>query len=765
MTSASSEGGMSQSSEPAPLTITLIGNPNTGKSTLFGALSGVNQRVGNYPGVTVEKKLGELEFKGRKWLLVDLPGTYSLAPRSPDEMVAVDVLLGRTADLPGPDVILCVAAANNLQRNLYFVSQLLELGRPVVIALTMTDLAGAEGLKVDVQGLARRLNVPIVPIQARRGEGLEELKKVVEKAASQGIAPKPPEIFPEAFRREVDQLETAIGDWTTASASGGKSSAKNPRYLVERLLLDVGTEENRWFKLDSQHDESLRELVTSARLRLAAAGCRVPEIETVSRYGWVGRQTEGLIDYPDETGSTLTDRLDNVLTHRLWGSIVLSAVLIIMFSAVFSWAQFPMGWIELAIGGLSGWVEGLIPEGTLRSLLLDGVIGGVGSVVIFLPQIFILFFLMTALEECGYMARAAYLMDRIMMRFGLSGRSFIPLLSSFACAIPGIMATRVIENRRDRFTTILIAPLMSCSARLPVYALMIAAFIPDRSILGGLLQLQGLTLFGMYLVGVVTAAIVAWILKRTVMRTGTPVFVMEMPPYQLPSLRVIMARVLERSWDFLQNAGTIIFAVSILMWGALYYPRSNPEQFPDLTASQSTLQKELDASRAVGNDAKTEELESALADIDSKLAGIQQRNSFLGRGGRLIEPLVRPLGWDWRIGSAVISSFPAREVVVATMGVIFDVGADVEDEAGQKRLSSAMQAATWPDTGKPLFTIPVALSIMVFFALCSQCVSTLAVIARETESWSWPVFSFVYMTTLAYLAALAVYQLGTMLGL
>lgn len=755
---------MANDTVPGPLTVTLIGNPNTGKSTLFAALSGVNQRVGNYPGVTVEKKLGELEFQGRKWLLVDLPGTYSLAPRSPDEMVTVDVLLGRQADLPPPDVVICVVAANNIERNLYFFSQILELGLPVVIALTMNDLATAEGMKIDIAGLVRRLGVPIVPIHARRGDGLESLKVAVNQAAQAGTASLSQDIFPEAFQREVEQLQSVIAGWSKPVEAGEKPHGP-PRYLVERRLLDAGVHENRWFALNDTHEQQLNLLVDEARQRLATAGCRVPEIETVSRYQWVARQTAGLIEIPEEMGLTTTDRLDALLTHRLWGSLILAAVLVVMFSAVFSWAQWPMGWIEFIIGSISGFVESQLPEGALRSLLLEGVIGGVGSVIIFLPQIFILFFLMTALEECGYMARAAYLMDRIMIRFGLSGRSFIPLLSSFACAIPGIMATRVIENRRDRLTTILIAPLMSCSARLPVYTLMIAAFIPQKSILGGILQLQGLTLFFMYLVGVVVAAAMAWLLKRTILKSDAPMFVMEMPAYQRPSLRVIIARVLDRSLDFLQNAGTIIFAVSIVMWGALYYPRSSPEASRELSANQSRLEASLDSARASGDSAKVAELEGELGDIESKLAGIQQRNSFLGRAGRLIEPFVKPLGWDWRIGSAVISSFPAREVVVATMGVIFDVGADVEDEAGQKRLTTAMRAATWPDSGKPLFNIPVALSIMVFFALCSQCISTLAVIARETQSWQWPLFSFIYMTTLAYVFAFAAYRCGMLLGL
>jgi len=460
-----------------------------------------------------------------------------------------------------------------------------------------------------------------------------------------------------------------------------------------------------------------------------------------------------------------SDRRDNNDSSPVGAIIaILAMVLLVMFSAVFSWAQVPMDWIDAGISAVSSVVESRMGEGALRSLIVDGVIGGVGAVVIFLPQILILFLLLTALEECGYMARAAYLMDKVMLKVGLSGRSFIPLLSSFACAIPGVMAARVIENRRDRLTTILIAPLMSCSARLPVYTLMIAAFIPQRSLMGGLLHLQGLTLFAMYSVGVVVAAVVAWLLKRTVLRSGPPAFVMEMPEYQWPSPRVIVARAVERGLDFVKNAGTVIFAVSILMWGALYYPRASSPEFTAVVEQKQSLETNLAQAEAAGDSARVGEIEESIRTAENKLAGIQQRQSFLGRAGRLIEPVVRPLGWDWRIGSAVIASFPAREVVVATLGVVFDVGADVEEDAGQESLRSAMRNATWPDSGKPLFNVPVALSIMVFFALCAQCISTLAVIGRETGGWQWPVFSFVYMTGLAYAAAFATYRIGMLIG-
>jgi ferrous iron transport protein B len=492
----------------------------------------------------------------------------------------------------------------------------------------------------------------------------------------------------------------------------------------------------------------------------------VPEVETLARYAWIARAIEGVVDHPGEHRSSWEDRLDAVLTHRVWGVPVLALVMLLMFNAVFAWAKLPMDGIEAAIGRIARLLEGALPDGPLRSLLIDGVIGGIGAVVVFLPQIFILFMILTALEECGYLSRAAYLMDRQMARLGLSGKSFIPLLSSFACAIPAVMATRVIENRRDRLATILIAPLMSCSARLPVYTLMIAAFIPERSFAGGLVGLQGLTLFSMYLVGILVAAGVAWLLKRTLLRGAAPPFLMEMPPYKWPSPRVILHRMLERGWDFLQNAGTIIFAVSIVMWGALYYPRISEEQARPLLVEQTQAEARLQAAKEADDTAGAEAAEAAVADAGNRLEGAQKRQSILGRAGHLIEPLVKPLGWDWRIGSAVIASFPAREVVVATLGVIFDVGAeaDEDEDEGAQRLGGALRAAAWPETGRPLFNVPVALSIMVFFALCAQCVSTLAVIGRETGSWTWPAFTFAYMTTIAYIAAFLTYQVGMWVG-
>lgn len=742
---------MSIAADPQTRTVALIGNPNTGKSTVFGTLSGVQQRVGNYPGVTVEKKTGRMTVGDRRWMLIDLPGTYSLAPRSPDEMVAVDVLLGRRADTPSPDVVLCVVDANNLERNLYLVSQVLELGRPTVVALTMTDVAEERGVAIDAPALRERLGgVPVVPIRAHKRVGLDALKAALAEAAERPSVPiESP--FPGPFRAEVARLEA----WLAGHRAG---KPPLPRYLVERLLLDTGGYLEGVVTLNNGEGDLHAEILAS-RHRLAEAACPVPAVEAMARYGWAASILEGVVTRPEQPRLTTGDRFDRVLTHRVWGTLIFVALMALIFQGVFTWAVPAMDLIDAGVGRLAEGVEGVMAEGALRSLIVDGVIAGVGGVIVFLPQIFILFFFLGILEDCGYLARAAYLMDRLMTRLGLSGKSFIPLLSSFACAIPGVMATRVIEDRRDRMTTILVAPLMSCSARLPVYTLLIAAFIPPVAI-GGVLSLQAVTMVALYSVGVVAAAGVAWALKRTVFKGPTPPFVMELPAYKWPSTQVVVYRMLDRGWSFVRRAGTIIVAVSVVMWALLYYPR-----LPELEAnrvSQQVLAMELARETAVDPETVAE-LDARIAAVEARADGLQKRNSLLGRAGRLIEPVVRPLGWDWRIGAAAIASFPAREVVVATLGVIFDIGTDVEGEEGVSRLQVALREAEWRD-GRPLFSVPVALSIMVFFALCAQCVSTLAVIRRETNSWAWPAFSFSYMTALAYVAAMVTYQVGTLLA-
>jgi len=714
------------------ITVALIGNPNTGKSTLFGGLVGVHQHVGNYPGVTVEKKTGQMHFAGRHFEVIDLPGLYSMAPRSRDEMVAVDLLLGRNQDLPRVDVVLCVIDAGNLERNLYLVSQVLDWGLPTVVALNMVDVAQKHGIQVDLAKFEQRLGIPVAVVQANSRIGLSNLKRLLAAAVEKGettagnregagISERTTGVhtpMPAAFDVEVAMLESELAIWARE-----QNVTPFPRCLVQRLLLDVNGYLQRTLLGDSEDAWTAR--LETARARLAAAGHPVPAVETAARYDWARRLLDGVLTEPRRYEITTTDRIDHVLTHRFWGMLVFGVVMLGVFQAVFVGAKPAMEGIQAVMESLSGWLEAEMAEGALRSLLVDGVFGGVGSILAFLPQILILFGFLAILEDCGYMARSAYLMDRVMLRVGLSGKSFIPLLSSFACAVPGIMATRVIEDRRDRLTTILVAPLLTCSARLPVYALMISAFIPNETYCSGLLGLQGITLAGLYLLGILAAVVFALLFKRTLFRGKTPPFVMELPSYKWPSPRTVFYRMVERGWLFVRCAGTLILAVSILAWAALYYPHTPGISHP-----------------------------------------VQQQNSYLGRAGRVIEPIVRPLGWDWRIGCAVLASLPAREIVVATLGVMYHVDDETAAPAEEdsNRWNENLRRATWDGENRPVFNIPVALSIMVFFALCAQCAGTLAVIRRETNSWRWPVFTFAYMTVLAYFSAMATYQFGMWIG-
>jgi ferrous iron transport protein B len=699
--------------------VALVGNPNTGKTTLFNALSGLRQHVGNYPGVTVEIKKGHTGAGERALEVVDLPGTYSLAPRSPDEMLAVDLILGRLPGERHPDVILSIVDASNLERNLYLTTQVMELGIPVVVALNMTDIAEGQGIRIDADKLSKHLGTPVVAIQANRKKGLAELKRALALAAEQSPAVHGPR-FPEAFEGAVTALQGRVG-------------ADTPPFLVRRMLLDVGGSAEMRAVL--QHGKELLQVLTDARKGLIEAGCPVPAVEARTRYAWIRQALTGCVQRPSVRPVNWTDRLDRILTHRVWGTLVFLTVLFLVFQSLFTWAKPFMRVIAAGKDLLAEGIRGTMAPGPMTSLLADGVVEGVGSVLVFLPQIIILFGFMAILEDCGYMARAAYLMDRLMSRCGLSGKSFIPLLSSVACAVPGIMATRVIEQRRDRLATILVAPLMSCSARLPVYTLLIATFLTT----GYGWWVPGLTLFCLYLLGFVAAPLIALLLKRTLLRGETPVFVMEMPLYKWPSAKMVVRRMYDSGWAFMRRAGTMILASMVVVWALLYFPNHNAEgqAYDDIIA------------------------EAERTDAGEEFINQQQQewkaNSLLGRAGRALEPAFAPLGWDWRIGTATLASFPAREVVVGTLGIIYKVGrVDSEDimdssDAGDTPIGKALQ---------PEYNVPVALSVMVFFALCCQCASTLAVIRRETNTWRWPAFTFVYMTVLAYVAALVVYQVG-----
>jgi ferrous iron transport protein B len=723
--------------------VALVGNPNTGKTTLFNALSGLRQRVGNYPGVTVETKKGQMTCAGRSIDLIDLPGTYSLAPRSPDEMVAVDLLLGQQENEPRPDLVVAIVDASNLERNLYLTTQVLEMGVPVVVALNMMDVAASQGVRVDPELLEQRLKVPVVPIQANKGRGFDRLREVIASSISAGPGDAAPRkgMFPEAFEREVSTLGEAVGPDVSP-------------FLVRRLLLDIGGYTEK--RLVERHGGQIASAVQEARQRLAAVGCAVPAVEARSRYAWIRTTTAGCIHRPAERPVTWTDRLDRILTHRVWGTVVFLVIMAVVFQAIFTWASPLMKLLGSGKDVVADGVRGLLPAGMFTNLLTDGVIEGVGSVVVFLPQILILFGFIAILEDCGYMARAAFLMDRIMARCGLSGKSFIPLLSSVACAVPGIMATRVIEDRRDRLATILVAPLMSCSARLPVYILLIAAFLST----GYPWWLPGVVMFALYALGLILAPLIALVLKRTLLRGSAPVFVMEMPSYKWPSLRQVVRRMFDSGWAFVRRAGTVILATMILVWALLHYPSTHPEGG---TYAERIAAKEADIDTMKEDGKPAEEIKPTEEELNALRAQWTQQ-SLLGRTGRALEPVCEPLGWDWRISVAALASFPAREVVVGTLGIVFKLGKVESDEitwkkAGDSPLGEKLRQAVRPD-GRPLFTIPVALSLMVFFALCCQCASTLAVIRRETRSWRWPAFTFAYMTILAYVGALIVYQVG-----
>ena len=723
--------------------VLLIGNPNVGKTTLFNALTGMRQRVGNYAGVTVETRTGTARAGGRTLSITDVPGTYSLSPKSPDEMLAVDLLLGRGARHEQPDVILCIVDASNLERNLYLTTQVMELGVPVVLVANMTDVAARGGATIDYNLLGERLGVTVVPTRADGNEGLDRVKDAVLAAAGSYSPPKLPE-FPAPFGAERERLRLWLGD---------QGAGDVPPFLIERALLDLGGQVEN--ELAGEVGASIREELSAARTRLTAAGQPPMLIESRARYGWIGEATRGVVRRPDERRIDVSDRIDKVVLHRFWGVAIFLAVMAVIFQTIYAGAAPLMDAIDWSFATLGELVGAAMPEGALRSLLTDGLVAGVGAVLIFLPQIMILFGFIAVLEDCGYMARAAFLMDKLMSRCGLSGKSFIPMLSSFACAIPGVMATRTIEDRRDRLTTMLVLPLMSCSARLPVYVILIGAFIPSVALVSlggvGLLNLQAVVLLSMYLVGVLVAPLVAWTLKATVLKGQTPLFLMELPPYKWPNLRTVVFRMCDRGWAFVRRAGTIILASTVVIWALQYWPRAEgvEARFADEVAAVERLPED--------------EADEARLAIDNRIAAAYQEQSALGHIGRAIEPAVRPLGWDWRIGMAAVAAFPAREVVVSALGTIYSVGADVDpgDEDSAFRLRDSLRAARWPD-GRPVFNVPVALSLMVFFALCSQCVSTLAAIRRETNSWRWPLFCFAYMTVLAYVGAFATYRIGMM---
>jgi len=653
------------------LTIALAGNPNAGKTTLFNSLTGLKQKIANYPGVTVERKEGAWRLNGHSANLIDLPGLYSLDATSLDEKIAREIITGEMPGVPKPDAVIAVVDATNLERNLYLVTQLFEYKIPVVIALTMIDAFEKQKHEINVGKLARLLKTPVVAVNAKNGRGKTELTKKV----------------------------------------------------AESLI----TEPESPFEFD-ESDE------------------RGEHAKIFARYNFISGVVQESVRHNDQTEHRISEKIDRVLTHKFFGLVILIGILLLVFQTIFSWASLPMDLLQQGFGALGDVARAHLPEGILADLIVDGIIAGVGGILVFLPQILLLFLFISLLEDSGYMARAAFLLDKLMSRVGLHGKAFLPLMSSFACAIPGIMATRTIENRRDRFATILIAPLMSCSARLPVYTLMIAAFFAGQTVFG-FISLGAVLMLAMYTLGMTVAVIMAFVLKRTLLNGPTPPFLMELPPYRLPNIRTVFQNMLTRAWLFLRRAGTVILAISIILWALMYFPRSQSSvvggQLSDQTQSQST-----------GNEQLTTK--------DQPLPESEQLNhSFAGQLGHAIEPVIRPLGFDWKIGVALIASFAAREVLVSTLSIIYNVGKDQNAES-ETLISAIRNAKT--DDGRIVWTPLTAITLMVFFVLAMQCMSTVAVVRRETNSWLWTLFMVGYMTGLAYVAAFVTYQGGRLLG-
>ena len=685
-------------------TIALIGNPNSGKTTLFNSFTKLRQKVGNYPGVTVEKKTGTLVLaKDRVVNVIDLPGTYSLSVRSPDEQIARDVLLGRGPDTPKPDIVICVIDAGNLERNLYLVTQIQDLHLPIIIALNMMDEVERQGREIDVIKLSKHLGVPIVATVANQNKGIEELKAL--------IADEVKAHYQRSWRMAPDLEEEVTG--LTRLFTQYEGFNEHEAFAEAVMCLSQSKRDTLSQLYRQPYRQKTMEQIDVIQNRLQKKGLRARTAAIEARYDWMKSILKDCVKDRNKKGPNVTERIDAVLTHKFFGWVFFFGIMTFMFYMIFTVASIPMDWIDKIFGALGEWTTAMMPPGDLRDLLVNGVIAGVGGVVIFLPQILILFFFISLLQDTGYMARAAFIMDRVMNKVGLHGKSFIPLLSSFACAIPGIMSARTIENPKDRLVTVLVAPLMSCSARLPVYTIMIGVLMP----LSSGWQKAGIML-SMYVIGIIGACAMAWLFKKTLLRSQKPLFLMELPPYRIPSWQVIVIHMWERSGLFLKRAGTVILAMSILLWALMTYPKH-----PNAASGEAL------------------------------------KLSYAGQAGTALEPIIKPLGYDWRIGIGLIGSFAAREIFVSTMSIIFDLN----KTAKETTLREAFQKATWPD-GKRLFTPLVCLSLMLFYVFALQCMSTIAVVYRETNSWVWPLFQFAYMAVLAYLAAFAVFQIGKLLG-
>ncbi len=727
-------------SEPKLPLIAVIGQPNVGKSTVFNRLTGLRQRVGNYPGVTVERKVGRLLLANQMAEIVDLPGTYSLNALSPDELITLSALTGEAGIERRPDVVLCVVEASRIERSLIPAFQVAPLGVPVVIAVNFLDEARKNGVQLDLEELGRRLRVPVVGTVARSGEGIEKLKEALAHALTSEVTLPEPD-WPPAVRSAIERLQPYATN----------SSGQPCRFLAQRLLFDSNNRAAEFISIEPAHRPAVLE---SARNLLLQDGYHPTTAEPVLLFAHIKQLLDGVVKRSHQTTQQRHSGADAWLLHPLLGLVIFVLVMFGVFQAVYSWAAPLIEGIEhlTSFSGekIEAWLE---PFPMLKSLAVDGLIAGLGSIAVFLPQILILTALISLLEDSGYLSRAAFLIDRIFGWCGLNGKSFVPLMSSFACAIPGILSARTIEESRTRLATIFIAPLMSCSARLPVYVVMIGAVI--EPIYGP--HVAGMVLFAMHMLGPIVAFPLIWIVNKYILRSKPPPFLLELPPFRLPSLTDVLYRLWQRTSRFLTDAGTIIFCITIIIWALLYFPRDvrleqeEKQRFLEETISQGLNPAEVEAAIASG--------EGELAEaLDKRIAAVHIENSLLGRAGRFLQPLFHPAGFDWRITVAVLASFPAREVVISTLGVIYQLGGDADEESSDLR--TQIRQARWtsgPQFGQPVFTVPTAVSVMVFFALCMQCGATLAIIKAES-GWRWAVAAFFVMTTLAWIGAVLSFQ-------
>jgi ferrous iron transport protein B len=698
------------------LKIALAGNPNSGKSSLFNHLTGLNQKIGNFPGVTVDKKSGSCQLNdGSMVEIMDLPGTYSIYPRSLDEKIVAEILLDHHSK-ETPDKVIVIADATNLKRGFLLLTQILDLGLPTILALNMMDLAAKAGVMYDLKTLSAKLGIPVVPINARNGIGLEELKKLMGQPQLP-VSEKP-----------------IIDIWDEAKAPVKELRSKlniDNDYEAYQFL-----EQPRSLTFLSQTDQ---QVVTSIRTKFNFFPGKFQGAETIQRYKIIqDLLNEVTLKAANQSWKQYSSKLDKILTHKVWGYVIFFALLFLIFQSIFAWAEFPMDMIDAFFAEVSGYLNRTLPSGGLTSLLTEGIIPGIGGIIIFVPQIAILFAFISILEESGYMARVVFLMDKVMRKFGLNGKSVVPLMSGVACAIPAIMATRTIDNWKERTITILVTPLMSCSARLPVFTILIALIIPNQKALG-FFNLQGLALMGLYLLGFVAALGSAYIMKLLIRVKERSYLIMELPTYRVPKWSNVGYTLVEKTKAFVFEAGKVIIAISVVLWVlASFGPGDKLEH-----ARENVLQQSAN-------------LRLTEKSLDDRVAAYKLEHSYAGRIGKAIEPVIRPLGYDWKIGIALITSFAAREVFVGTMATIYSIGSVNEDDTNT--IKERLKAEINPETGEPRFTFAAGLSLLVFYTFAMQCMSTIAVVYRETKGWKWPLIQLVYMTGLAYLSALAVYQ-------